>query len=271
MLGTGLTTSSLLAFLTSLLVGCPADDSVIPTSLTRGRVSADHAAVEHAAASPEFGYFGATGPGLWGGLDPAWGACANGHTQSPVDLAGDLVRSRSRDARVSFDYDHSTTGEIFNNGHTVEIETEGKNVLTINGVAYSLTQFHFHSPSEHTINGDGYDMELHLVHTSATGATAVVAVFLDRGHTSGALSTIFDQLPNDVSVHHELEAPFDVRAFLPQAVPNVQYIGSLTTPPCTDGVHWVVLVSPETISSEQLAQFHERIHFNARPVQRSLP
>ena len=271
MSGTGLTTSSLLAFLTSLLVGCPADDFMIPTSPTRGRVSVDHAAVEHAAASPEFGYFGATGPGLWGGLDPAWGACANGHTQSPVDLSGDLVRSRSHDAKLSFDYGHSTTGEIFNNGHTVEIETEGKNVVTIDGVAYSLTQFHFHSPSEHTINGDGYDMELHLVHTSATGATAVVAVFLDRGHTSGALSTIFEQLPRDVDVHHELEGAFDVRAFLPQTVPNVQYSGSLTTPPCTEGVHWVVLLSPKTVSEEDMAQFHERIHFNARPVQRSLP
>jgi|SRR6185503_4624787 carbonic anhydrase len=263
--GTRLTTCSVLALVTSLLVGCSAADSATLTSLSRERVDLAH------AASQEFGYFGGTGPSFWGGLDPAWGACASGHSQAPVDLGGNLVRSRSHDTKLTFAYGSSTKGEIFNNGHTIEIETEGKNVLTIDGVAYSLTQFHFHSPSEHTIEGDGRDMELHLVHTSATGATAVVAVFLDRGAKSGALSTIFDQLPNDINVHHELDAAFDVRAFLPDIVPNAQYIGSLTTPPCTEGVRWVVLLSPAAVSSEHLAQFHERIHFNARPVQRSLP
>jgi carbonic anhydrase len=178
------------------------------------------------------------------------------------------VRSRSHDKNLNFDYGSSTTGEIFNNGHTIEIETEGENVLTIDGVAYSLTQFHFHVPSEHTIDGHGYDMELHLVHTSAAGVNAVVAVFLDRGTTSGALSPIFAQLPNDMNVHHELNAAFDVRTFLPDIVPNAQYIGSLTTPPCTEGAHWVVLLSPATVTTEDLAQFHERIHFNARLVQR---
>ena len=265
MSGMRLTTSRVLALATSVLVGCSVSDSATPTSPARTRASFAQ------AASTEFGYLGATGPSFWGGLDPAWFACGSGPIQSPVDLSGNLVRSRSHDKDLNFDYGSSTTGEIFNNGHTIEIETEGENVLTIDGVAYSLTQFHFHSPSEHTIDGVGRDMELHLVHTSATGATAVVAVFLDRGATSGALSPIFDQLPNDLNVHHELNAPFDVRAFLTDIVPNAQYIGSLTTPPCTEGVHWVVLLSPATVTTEHLAQFHERIHFNARPVQRSLP
>ncbi len=264
MSGTRLTTSSVLALVASVLVGCSVADSATPTSPSRERASFAQ------AASAEFGYLGATGPSFWGGLDPAWVACGSGTIQSPVDLSGNLLRSRSHDKNLNFDYGSSTTGEIFNNGHTIEIETEGENVLTIDGVAYSLTQFHFHVPSEHTIDGHGYDMELHLVHTSAAGVNAVVAVFLDRGATSGALSPIFDQLPNDFNVHHELNAPFDVRAFLTDIVPNAQYIGSLTTPPCTEGVHWVVLLSPATVSTEHLAQFHERIHFNARPVQRSL-
>jgi carbonic anhydrase len=268
MSGTRLTTSSVLAVVATLVVGCRAADSATPTSPTRERAGL---AQPTQAASHEFGYLGATGPSFWGGLDPAWGACASGPSQSPVDLGGNLVRSRSHDNKLGFHYGSATTGEIFNNGHTIEIETEGENVLTIDGVAYSLTQFHFHVPSEHTIDGDGHDMELHLVHTSATGANAVVAVFLDRGALSGALSPIFDHLPDDINVHHELDAAFDVRAFLPDIVPNTRYIGSLTTPPCTEGVRWVVLLNPATVSTEHLAEFHERIHFNARPVQRSLP
>ena len=265
MSGTRLTTSSVLAVVASLVVGCRAADSATLTSPSRERVNVAP------ATSQEFGYFGESGPSFWGGLDPAWGACASGHSQAPVDLRGNLVRSRNHDNKLSFDYGSSTRGEIANNGHTIEIETEGKNVLTIEGVAYSLTQFHFHVPSEHTIEGDGHDMELHLVHASATGATAVVAVLLDRGASSGALSPIFDQLPDDINGHHELAAAFDVRAFLPDIVPNARYIGSLTTPPCTEGVRWVVLLNPATVSTEHLAEFHERIHFNARPVQRSLP
>ena len=268
MSGTRLTTSSVLAVVATLVVGCRAADSATPTSPTRERAGL---AQPTQAASHEFGYLGATGPSFWGGLDPAWGACASGPSQSPVDLGGNLVRSRSHDNKLGFHYGSATTGEIFNNGHTIEIETEGENVLTIDGVAYSLTQFHFHVPSEHTIDGDGHDMELHLVHTSATGANAVVAVFLDRGALSGALSPIFDHLPDDINVHHELDAAFNVRAFLPDIVPNARYIGSLTTPPCTEGVRWVVLLNPATVSTEHLAEFHERIHFNARPVQRSLP
>ena len=268
MSGTRLATSSVLAVVTSLIVGCSVADSATPTSPSRERAGAAQLAQ---AASHEFGYLDSTGPSFWGGLDPAWGACASGPSQSPVDLGGALVRSRSHDNKLSFHYGSATTGEIFNNGHTIEIEAEGENVLTLDGVAYSLTQFHFHVPSEHTVEGHGYDMELHLVHTSATGATAVVAVFLDRGASSGALSPIFDHLPDDINVHHELDAAFNVRAFVPDIVPNARYIGSLTTPPCTEGVRWVVLLNPATVSTEHLAEFHERIHFNARPVQRSLP
>jgi carbonic anhydrase len=99
----------------------------------------------------------------------------------------------------------------------------------------------------------------------------VVAVLLDRGRGSGALAPIFRQVPNDFNVHHELEAPFDPADFLPDDRSHIPYMGSLTTPPCTTGVRWLVLTNPVRVGSEQLAQFHERIHFNARPVQRSIP
>jgi carbonic anhydrase len=251
----------LLALGTSLALASESDSSR-PTS----------PAVSLSSPSEEaegFGYFGKLAPPFWGRLNPAWGACSNGQIQAPVDLGRNLVHSRRFDD-LNIDYE-PITGEIFNNGHTIEVETEGENVLMIKGVPYHLVQFHFHVPSENTLEREGHDMELHLVHRNATGANAVIAVFLDRGATSGALTPIFDQLPDDVNVHHELEAPFNPATFLPQARYHVRYLGSLTTPPCTEGVRWFVLVTPVKVSDEHLARFHERIHFNARPVQRSLP
>jgi carbonic anhydrase len=113
-------------------------------------------------------------------------------------------------------------------------------------------------------------MEMHLVHKSAAGGLAVVGVRMERGASSGGLAPIFAQLPDDLNVKHPLPAPFNPGSFLPANRDHYRYEGSLTTPPCTDGVHWLVLKEPIAVSSEDLAQFHERIHFNARPVQRVL-
>jgi carbonic anhydrase len=224
-------------------------------------------AVTSAAAQTEFKYFGPNGPAFWGQLDPAWAACGRGHEQSPVDFGKRTLLTTLHRRPVPVDYERST-GQIFNNGHTIEVETEGHNVLTLGGVDYELQQFHFHGPSEHTFEGQGTDMELHLVHKSAAGVNAVVGVKVVRGPSSGALRQIFAQLPDDLDVPHPLAAPFNPRHFLPADREYYRYEGSLTTPPCSEGVHWLVLKDPITVSSEDLAQFHERIHFNARPVQR---
>jgi carbonic anhydrase len=263
-----LTVAILLVFGTGISLGCGQQTSA-PTSLSDNgpRLSAHGVPFTHASAGT-FAYFGDNGPAFWGSLDPAWGACANGRIQSPVDLSRDLIESRSQE-KLNIEYG-PTTGEIFNNGHTIEVETEGDNVLTFGGTAYALSQFHFHGPSEHTIEGRGRDMELHLVHTSAAGTNAVVAVLLNRGEESGALSQIFEQLPDDLNVPHVVEGSFNPAHFLPRNRTHVRFRGSLTTPPCSEGVHWFVLTRSMTLSSEDMAQFHERIHFNARPVQRSL-
>ena len=224
-------------------------------------------AVGSTAAQTEFAYFGSEGPAFWGRLDPAWEACGAGREQSPINFGKHTLLTAVHRKAVPVAYERST-GQILNNGHTIEIETEGRNVLVLGGVEYELQQFHFHVSSEHTFAGEGSDMELHLVHKSAAGDTAVVGVLLQRGASSGALAPIFAQLPDDVEVHHPLPAPFNPGRFLPVDRAHYRYEGSLTTPPCTEGVHWLVLKDPITVSSEDLAQFHERIHFNARPVQR---
>jgi carbonic anhydrase len=220
-------------------------------------------AVVSPAAQTEFKYFGPEGPAFWGRLDPAWTACGQGRMQSPVDFR----KPRLRHQAVRIEYGRSA-GQILNNEHTIEIETEGHNVLELDGVAYELRQFHFHGLSEHTFEGKGRDMELHLVHKSADGRIAVVGVLLVRGATSGALAPVFAQLPNDINVKHPLSAAFNPSEFLPANREHYRYEGSLTTPPCTEGVHWIVLQDAMTVSSDDLARYHERIHFNARPVQR---
>jgi len=225
-------------------------------------------AVGSTAAQTEFAYFGSEGPAFWGRLDPAWEACGAGREQSPINFGKHALLTAVHRKAVPVAYERST-GQILNNGHTIEIETEGHNVLLINGVEYKLQQFHFHGSSEHTFEGRGSDMELHLVHKSAAGGTAVVGVLVERGASSGALAPIFAQLPNDIGVSHPLPEPFTPSDFLPGNRAYYPYEGSLTTPPCTEGVHWIVLKDPIYVSTEDLAQYHQRIHFNARPVQRS--
>ena len=209
-----------------------------------------------------FGYFGDIGPAHWGDLSPDWETCSSGEIQSPVDF-----RQLTQRRKLAIDYG-PTTGAIFNNGHTIEVETDGDNTLTLDGVVYKLVQFHFHTASEHRVKGRGFDMEMHLVHQSDDGANAVIGVFLKRGSSSGTLAPIFENLPDDIDVHHELDEPFNPARFLPNSRTHYRYVGSLTTPPCTEGVQWIVMTEPVTVSDEDMAQFAERIHFNARFTQR---
>jgi carbonic anhydrase len=220
------------------------------------------------AAAQEFGYRGEIGPDFWSTLSSDWGTCNSGEVQSPANLA-----PQRNWPKLDISYSDST-GEIFNNGHTVEVEiTAGANTLVLDGVAYELKQFHFHSPSEHRVDGRGYDMEMHLVHASAAGTNAVIGVFLKRATNSGALGQIFAALPDieDENVKYEVDGSFNPAAFLPRSRAHSRYVGSLTTPPCTEGVQWVVMNEVVTVSDEDMAQFGAQISFNARYTQRMVP
>jgi len=220
------------------------------------------------ATAQEFGYLGETGPDFWSTLNPDWAACNSGEIQSPVNLLPQRIWPT-----LDIGYSDST-GEIFNNGHTVEVEViAGANTLVLDGVAYELSQFHFHGPSEHRVGGRGDDMEMHLVHTSAAGTNAVIGVFLKRGPSSGTLEPIFAELPSieEEDVHYEVEGSFNPADFLPRSRAHYRYVGSLTTPRCTEGVQWLVLTQPVTVSDEDIAQFAAQISFNARLTQRDVP
>lgn len=232
--------------------------------ISAGLVSGMLAAAVPAGAQT-FGYLGEIGPDHWAELSADWATCGSGTIQSPVDLGKQRVH---RKPQISYS---ASTGEIFNNGHTIEVETEGNNTLVLDGVVYELSQFHFHTASEHRVGSRGYDMEMHLVHTSAAGTNAVIGVFMKRAPTSGALAPIFENLPDTLNVHEELEDPFNPADFLPKSDAHYRYVGSLTTPPCTEGVQWIVMLEPVTISDEDMAQFASRISFNARFTQRQVP
>lgn len=220
-----------------------------------------------ALAQTPFGYRGDTGPKYWGTLDPTWTTCETGTIQSPADLS----HQRTWMA-LPIDY-VPTEGEIFNNGHTVEVELfEGNgNKVTLDGIEYPLVQFHFHTASEHRVLGRGYDMELHLVHKTADGQYAVIGVLVQRGASSGALAPIFATLPDIIDENVKYPLPtFNPAAFLPPTTAHYRYLGSLTTPPCSEGVKWIVLRDPVTVSDEDMAQFADQISFNARFVQRKV-
>ncbi|WP_432509014.1 carbonic anhydrase [Kineococcus auxinigenes] len=241
-----------------------ATSSASSSSASASPSSTVPAAVQSAGAqrAVEFEYEGELGPANWASLSEDYAECADATQQSPIDLAGASTVPLP-DPR--FDY---VTGdvELKNTVHTVQgVEPPGS-TMTVDGETYALTQFHLHEPAEHTVAGQTYAGELHLVHTDESGAVAVVGVLLQEGAADSALAEYFEQLPADTSEQATLSG-FDTAALLPQDRRTYRYTGSLTTPPCTEGVSWFVVQQPVEVSAEQLADFRSVIEENSRPVQ----
>ncbi|HLL23619.1 MAG TPA: carbonic anhydrase family protein [Kofleriaceae bacterium] len=205
-------------------------------------------------------YAGETGPGLWASLDPAWVACKGGQ-QSPIDL--ELHASKA--SPIEFAY-RPSTAHVVDTGHTLQVNLEAGSKITIADAAYKLVQFHVHTPSEHTIAGERYPLELHLVHEGEDGKVAMVAVMFDVGEGAQLLEPVFAKWPSKVDAPLKLRKPFDPTALLPESRGVVQYTGSLTTPPCTEGVMWNVMRRTKTITKRQLERFQLHYPSNARPV-----
>lgn len=210
-------------------------------------------------------YAGQRGPGHWAQLDKQFSECGLGHAQSPIDIRG---ARRDPDAPdLVFAY-RPRPLEIVNNGHTVQVDASGGSVLTIGGHAYTLAQFHFHTPSEERIRGRAYDMVAHLVHKDAAGKLAVVAVLFKAGSENAALKNVFDNMPVGAGPEHKVEGvQFNPADLLPAQHGYYHYQGSLTTPPCSEGVAWYVLRTPVEASRAQIGMLHKLYTHNARPVQ----
>ena len=237
--------------------------------------AADHANNEHAqsAAAPNkhgdshhahWGYVGAEGPEHWGELSADYHTCLDGKNQTPIDIeaAEDVTLPP-----LQFHYAVSGYDEL-NNGHTIQVNYQGGSWLTVDGHNYELKQFHFHTPSENHIHGHEFPMEAHLVHADAEGHLAVVAVMFEEGAENAELKTAWQTMPTHADEHHALTQNISAAALLPALHDYYHFTGSLTTPPCTEGVNWIVLKQPVTASAAQIAQFSQVMgHPNNRPLQ----
>lgn len=226
---------------------------------TAGHTSTGHDEVH-------WSYSGETGPQAWGQLKPEFNICAIGKRQSPINIeeANTLLGPAEP---LAFNYQPSS-GTVVNNGHTIQVDLQGNNTLTVRGSTYSLVQFHFHTPSEEQVNNRNFAMVAHLVHKNADGQLAVVAVLLEPGTANPLLDKVWTYMPLDVNDQVRMPGGLvDMNELLPKDQRYYQFIGSLTTPPCTEGVLWMVLKQPTQLSKEQLRLFQQLYPNNARPVQ----
>jgi carbonic anhydrase len=209
-------------------------------------------------------YSGAEGPEHWGTLKSEYASCTHGRQQSPIDIRN------AHDAdlpAIHFDY-KPTALKVIDNGHTIQVSYDRNSSITIGDRRYELIQFHFHHPSEEEIEGRTYDMVVHLVHRDQDGKLAVVAVLLRKGRVNAMLQKLWEHLP-EVKEKETLIHGVEINAadLLPADRGYYSFPGSLTTPPCTEGVSWFVLKTPTEVSSAEIMQFGALYPHNARPVQ----
>tara|TARA_R110001599_G_scaffold353840_1_gene599753 strand:- start:37387 stop:38118 length:732 start_codon:yes stop_codon:yes gene_type:complete len=216
-----------------------------------------------AANGAHWDYVGNAGPESWGKLTPEYGACS-GRNQSPINLTGMI------DAKLQplvFNYDKQA-GEILNNGHTVQINVVAGNSIKLDGTQFDLKQFHFHAPSENLIKGKSYPLEGHLVHADKDGNLAVIAVMFKEGKANKVLTQAWKQMPKQAGDKASLADQVTAMDLLPAKHDYYRFNGSLTTPPCSEGVRWIVMKNPMTASKEQIEAFAGVLtHPNNRPVQ----
>lgn len=226
---------------------------------------------EPKGATHHWDYEGVEGPDHWAMLEPSYMTCEAGRQQSPINIV--MPRHGESQEELAFHY-HPTTLTVRSNGHTIQVNYQGGNFLRLNGQSYKLRQFHFHDPSEHHIDGKPYPMEMHLVHQDDRGHTLVVGLLLAFGKENQVLSRTGDwleqqagrRLPSQTGEEFT-DVPFNLMDLIPSNTHHFSYHGSLTTPPCSEGVQWIVLKTPIEISKVQGERFITTIGPNARPLQ----
>jgi carbonic anhydrase len=207
-------------------------------------------------------YEGAGGPEHWGELNKEFAACSMGRQQSPIDLRNSTpagleeVQTFWRPVQL----------DVLNNGHTIQVNTAGGGMMILDGRRFDLLQFHFHHPSEHTLYGENFPMEVHFVHKSADGDLGVLGVFMAEGEENATVNTVW----RNVAVQGGSRKTEDIispATLLPEDRAYFRYAGSLTTPPCSEVVSWAVMAQPITVSRRQIDAFANLFPLNARPVQ----
>jgi len=214
------------------------------------------------------------GPTKWSTLSKDWAICGEGKAQSPIDIQKTST-SKLPEITAQFPQSelkivhHEHQADAINNGHTIQVNYSEGDTLTIGGEKYALMQYHFHGPSEHTVGGKHTPMEMHMVHQSADKKLAVVGIFINEGkQTNNAFEPIWANLPKKKSEETHFPAvKVDVNQFLPASRSTYRYDGSLTTPPCSENVKWIVFSQPIELSAAQIGKFTSIIDPNNRPTQ----
>ena len=213
---------------------------------------------------PHWGYSGNEGPENWGKLADNFTLCEKGVNQSPINITNSIEANLPT---LLLRYGQAASN-IENNGHTVQINFPADSGFMLDKTKYELKQVHFHSPSENTIEGNSYPLEAHFVHADPLGQLAVVAVMFKEGSKNDALANALQQLPTKKGDKHLLNNKIYPREMMPKDMSYYHFSGSLTTPPCSEGVLWLVLKQPITASNAQIKAFESTFgHANNRPVQ----
>jgi len=230
-------------------------------------------ACEPAAHEDHWGYQGDEAPEHWADLGSGFALCRDGKQQSPIDLTdavpiedsgierslGKTVLKREQRARVM---------DLVDNGHTIQVTNDAAMTIELGGTYYELVQYHFHAPSEHTVDGVHAQLEIHFVHKSAAGELAVFGLLVEEGEHNVILEPIIAALPDGPDDARHLEdLDLDMSELRPLPQRYYRYEGSLTTPPCSEAVQWLVMVDKRQISAEQMTAIVSRLHHNNRPVQ----
>ena len=243
--------------------------TLLPATLVLGLAScdrsADHHGDDHADQDTHWSYQGETGPGHWGDLDDAWKVAKEGKQQSPIDISGEIETPTAPPLEPSY---RETGLNLKNNGHTVTQTYDPDSSITVDGAKYDLAQFHFHHKSEHTVDGKQFELECHLVHKNADGNLLVVGVLFNEGAENPLLAKLWPHLPATAGASKaDAATKLNIKDLLPADLAYYHYQGSLTTPPCSEGVKWYVLENSVTASAEQIAAFAKLFPNNFRPVQ----
>ena len=229
-----------------------------------GAAIASDAPAHGGAAAAHWSYEGDGAPEKWGELQPDFKVCQLGLEQTPIDLSNGIKGDPD-----SVDYDYKPSAlRIVNNGHTIQVNADPDSACVIGGNRYELLQFHLHHPSEHLLAGKGFDLECHFVHKSDEGALAVTGVFVRPGTANMALKPLFESMPAREGPELRVGSTIDIADILPKSGGYFRYMGSLTTPPCSEGLTWTVHKQPIEASLDQIRKFAALFPKNARPVQK---
>lgn len=257
---------SVLKYMAGAAAACPTCLSVA-SALASEKQAAAHGAAKAAADKGHgagWSYGGDTGPGHWGEMNAGSKVCSLGFQQSPIDLRAATPASAGT---IKVDY-KSTTLRVVNNGHTIQCNTDPGSSMTLDGQHFRLLQFHFHHPSEHAMDGRRFDLEAHFVHINDDGMLAVLGVFIEPGIGNDMLAPVWQHMPRSAGPEKKVSSVrIDPVRLLPVNRQYFRYLGSLTTPPCSEKVIWSVFSNPVQASTAQVGQFAGLFDMNARPLQ----